>query len=109
VSIVEHTVAAVGIEAIVGKATSNWWAGTVLPTGYFLGREVAQAEYRGIETFGDDHRSNMPWNAVFDPRVWTTADQTANWLGPLVACIGVALLATRNAAQSTPRGQQGRD
>ena len=37
---------------------------------FFLGRELAQAEYKWIEWFGDGRRANMPWWAIFDPRVW---------------------------------------
>lgn len=92
----EHILIALGIQALVGWVTRNWWAAAALPSGYFIGREVAQAEYRWIENFGDGLRANMPWHAVFDPRVWETHDQIADWLGPVTACIAVALIAERN-------------
>lgn len=37
---------------------------------FFLGRELAQAEYKWIGWFGFGKRANMPWWAVFDHRVW---------------------------------------
>lgn len=92
-SIFEHTLAALAVQTIVGRSTGNWWAGAALPSAYFLGREVAQAEYRWIESFGDGLRANMPWHAVLDPRVWQTADQFADWLGPIAACSALALFA----------------
>lgn len=96
-SLIEHAVVAVAIQAAIGMSTGRWWAGGALASGYFIGREVAQAEYRWIEQFGTGLRADMPWHAVFDPRVWQTADQTADWLGPFLATTVIALLARRLA------------
>jgi hypothetical protein len=41
----------------------------------------------------------MPWHAAFDPRVWETADQIADWLGPVIITLAIALIAPRIAAQ----------
>lgn len=95
----EHILVALGVQALIGWATGRWWAGAAAASGYFIGREVAQAEYRWIEQFGEGLRANMPWNAVFDPRVWQTPDQTADWLGPLLATVALAILATRSRAR----------
>lgn len=35
---------------------------------YFIGREVAQAEYRRI---GSGKRADMPWWGGLDPKAWT--------------------------------------
>ncbi|MDC8753325.1 hypothetical protein OIK40_01560 [Erythrobacter sp. sf7] len=94
-SLIEHTLVALVILALVGWLTKNWWAAAALPSGYFIGREVAQAEYRWIETFGGGLRANMPWHAVFDLRLWESSDQIADWLGPVAACIAVAVWADR--------------
>lgn len=94
-SILAHTLFAVAVQAIIAKITKNWWAAAALPCGYFIGREVAQAEYRWIENFGDGLRANMPWHAVFDIRVWQTGDQIADWLGPVVACTAIAICASK--------------
>lgn len=91
----EHALIALALQALIGLVTGRWWAGAALTSGYFIGREVAQAEYRWIEQFGEGLRANLPWNAVFDPRVWQTADQTADWLGPLVATFAAALIVSR--------------
>ena len=46
------------------------WQLAVLGVAYFLGREIAQAEYRWIEHYGKGLRANMPWYAPLDLRLW---------------------------------------
>ena len=84
-SLVEHAAAALALQIAIGLVTRNWWAGALLACGYFIGRELAQAEYRWIEQFGAGLRANAPWWAALDPKVWTKADQIADLLGPIVA------------------------
>lgn len=40
----EHALFALMMQAAVGLATGNWWAGAALGAGFFLGREHAQYE-----------------------------------------------------------------
>lgn len=91
VTLVEHAVAALAIQIVIGSVTRNWWAGALLACGYFLGRELAQAEYRWIEQFGEGLRANAPWWAAFDPQVWTRPDQSADVIGPVIATSALAL------------------
>jgi hypothetical protein len=91
----EHIAAALLLQAIVGLATGNWWAGTALASAYFVGREVAQAEYRWIEIYGAGLRSNMPWWGPFDLRVWNKLDQWLDWLGPVIATCTIAWIVRR--------------
>lgn len=98
-SLFEHALVAAVVQILIGVLTGKWWAGGALPTGYFIGREMAQAEYRWIEQLGTGLRADMPWNAAFDPRVWQTADQTADWLGPLLVTLAIALVAPRITAR----------
>lgn len=57
-----------------------------LPAAWYMGREVAQAEYRYIAAHGGK-RANMPWYGGFLPIAWT-AKGVCDWLLPLaVACI----------------------
>lgn len=91
----EHIVLALLIQAAIGTGTGNWWAGAGVASAYFLGRELAQAEYRWIEHFGQGLRANMPWWGPFDRRVWTTSDQWIDWLGPLAATFTLAWYVTR--------------
>jgi hypothetical protein len=91
----EHALAAVAIQAVIGRLTGNWWIGAALASGYFLGREVAQAEYRWIEQFGEGLRANLPWWGVADARLWVQPEQVADWLGPVLATSLVAMIAGR--------------
>jgi len=85
-----HALAAIAIQAVIGWRTGNWWAGAALASGYFIGREIAQAEYRWIEQFGEGLRANMPWTAAFDRRIWHNPDQIMDWLGPIVITSAIA-------------------
>jgi hypothetical protein len=89
-ALVEHAIFALLIQAVIGLTTRNWWAGAALASGYFLGREVAQAEYRWIEQFGEGLRANLPWWGALDSQVWVKPDQTADWLGPILVTSAVA-------------------
>lgn len=89
-NLIEHAIAALLIQALIGLITRNWWAGAALACGYFIGRELAQAEYRWIEQFGQGLRANMPWWGVFDGRVWDNADRLADLIGPVLATVPVA-------------------
>ncbi|KPF64064.1 hypothetical protein IP79_07765 [Porphyrobacter sp. AAP60] len=101
-SLFEHAIFAVVIQIIIRLLTGNWWAGAALASAYFIGREVAQAEYRWIEQFGEGLRANMPWHAVFDRRVWQNSDQLADWLGPVIATTGIALAASHRKRPQSP-------
>jgi len=82
---------------IHGLLTAVWCFGCVLlgapapflfwPPAFYLGREVAQAEYRWIEYHGGK-RVNCPWWCGFLPGAWN-AKSVTDWAAPL----GVALAA----------------
>ena len=91
----EHAIAALVVQAIVGRLTGNWWAGAALASAYFIGRELTQAEYRWIEVYGHGLRANMPWWGPFDLRVWPKLDQWVDWMAPLLATCSVALIVRR--------------
>jgi hypothetical protein len=80
-NLVEHALAAVAIQAVIGLTTRNWWIGAALASGYFLGREVAQAEYRWIEQFGDGLRANLLWRGALGARLWVQPEQVAGGRG----------------------------
>lgn len=86
-----HIIGALVVQGIIGAATGNWWAGAAFGAAFFVGREVTQAEYRWIETFGQGRRANMPWWGPFDRRVWTKADQWMDWVAPVLAVIAVGV------------------
>lgn len=88
----QHIVMALIAQVIVGLLTGNWWAGAALGSAYFIGREVAQAEYRWIEAYGMGLRANLPWWGRFDLTVWTKPDQWIDWAGPTFVTFLLAIL-----------------
>mgnify|MGYP003109403382 CR=1 FL=1 len=99
-NLIEHAVFALAIQIAIGLVTRNWWAGALLACGYFIGRELAQAEYRWIEQFGASLRANAPWWAALDPKVWTKVDQIADVIGPIAATSILAAIMQRRTEAS---------
>jgi hypothetical protein len=68
----------------------GWWVGAAFAIGYYLGREMAQAEYRLIQKHYGGKRANMPWWGAFQRRAW---DQKSvlDVLLPSLAVIAVAV------------------
>jgi len=68
----------------------GWWLGALFAIGYYLGREMAQAEYRLIQKHYGGKRANMPWWGAFQRRAW---DQKSvlDVLLPSLAVIAVAV------------------
>ena len=60
----------------------------LLPAGFYIGREFAQAEYRYIEEYCGRKRANMPWWAPFSPKAWTLK----GLLDFLLPCVVVAVM-----------------
>lgn len=89
---IKHTSLTVAVQAAVGVVSQNWLVGGLFMAGYFLGREIAQAEYRWIETYGLGLRANMPWWGRFDSRVWKFTDML-DWILPCLAATCIAVLA----------------
>lgn len=79
----------------MGFIAGNWWAGAALASAYFIGREVAQAEFRWIEIYGQGLRTNMPWWGPLDLRIWTKLNQWIGWLSPLLATCTMAWFGRR--------------
>jgi hypothetical protein len=69
----------------------GWWLGALFAIGYYLGREMSQAEYRVIQDYYGGKRSNMPWWGAFQPRAWTSKS-VLDWALPTVAVALVAIL-----------------
>lgn len=86
-----HAVIALVAQFLIGKLTGNWWVVAVLFSGFYLGREHAQAEYRWIERFGQGLRKNLPWYGALDPKVWNLHSIT-DWVLPIVFTSTVAIL-----------------
>jgi hypothetical protein len=64
-----------------GLSPAAWWIGAAAASGFYLARELTQAEYRWIERLGGGRRVNMPWWGQFDLRVWD-AKSWLDWFLP---------------------------
>jgi hypothetical protein len=69
----------------------GWWLGALFAIGYYLGREMAQAEHRVINEYYGGKRANMPWWGAFQPRAWTSKS-VLDWVLPTIAVTLVAIL-----------------
>jgi hypothetical protein len=87
-----HILIAVSVQLIFGLLTGDFVTGAVPACTFYMGREIAQAEYRWIEHYGFGRRANMPWYGAFDPRVWHKAHSWIDWLGPVTCCALVAVV-----------------
>jgi len=83
-----HILPALAIQLLLSPF--SWWAGALLAAGFYLGREIAQAEYRVIQAYYDGRRSKMPWYGAFEPRGWDKKSML-DWVLPLAAVLLVAL------------------
>lgn len=89
----EHSVCALLFMAIIGLLTGNWLAGALFASGYYLGREMAQAEYRNILYNYGGKRVNMPWWGAFQARAWDRKSML-DWILPTIVTISIAILSS---------------
>jgi hypothetical protein len=91
----QHILLALALQLAVFLLLKNWWAGAAAASAWAISREITQAEYRWIETYGSGVRANMPWWGGLDPKVWGYADPWLDWIVPLLTVVLVALFAQR--------------
>jgi hypothetical protein len=84
---------AAAISAAGGSLHLAFWIGAAFGTGFYLGRELDQAEHRWIQRYGAGRRANLPWWGQFDLRVWN-AKSWHDWILPTLATATVAAGAT---------------
>ena len=84
-----HTFIALALQLICAWFTADWWLGAAIGSAFYVGREIAQAEYRIIYTHYNRKRANAPWWCGFDPRAWPVKG-LLDWMVPTVAAVVVA-------------------
>ena len=72
-----HAVIALAMQAVVGLATGNWWAGAALGIGFYWGREKRDNEI---------HNPGLPEWRGWTPFEWD-ADGQSDFYWPLAACL----------------------
>ena len=88
-TVLEHVIIAM-ICTGIGFLCGDLYAGAAFGSALFIGREHTQAEYRWIQTYGQNKRDNMKWYGGFLPVVWDLGS-LMDWLVPAltVSIIGV--------------------
>jgi hypothetical protein len=81
-----HLLVTLAAQTVVGLLSGRWFLGGVFFSGFYLGREITQAEYRWISAFGEGRRANMPWWGGLDIQVWNTKS-AADALSPAIASV----------------------
>ncbi len=87
---IEHILVAFFIQAAFAHMSRSWTVGAVAGSMWGISREIAQAEYRWIERFGEGLRVNMPWWGGLDPSVWGYIDPWLDWVAPMAVVFGIA-------------------
>ena len=59
---------------------------------FFIGRELAQAEYRWIEHYGSGLRANMKWYSAFEPKVWDLHSFWWNLVLPILVAFSLVYI-----------------
>lgn len=65
-----HGLMAIAVQIVYGIVTGDFITGGVLASGFFIGREHAQAEERIIKSHYDGKRSNMPALGGLKIKAW---------------------------------------
>ena len=92
-----HTLASVAAVLLAFIFGENPVVAAFAMSGFWLGREVAQAEYRYIENSETRRRADMPWNAILKKESWTAKSVLIDFLAPTVAAFILALYLLRVA------------
>jgi hypothetical protein len=88
-----HLAVALLSQLVAGAAFGAWWLAAAAASGFFIGREVSQAEYRNIQQHYEGKRANMPWYGGFEPRAWNRKS-LLDWVLPTFAVAVVAICLT---------------
>lgn len=91
INIVQHVGLAILMQLLVLWTTGSWLGGAATASAWAISREITQAEYRWIETFGNHVRANMPWWGGLDPAVWQKLDPWVDWLAPTTVTFGLVI------------------
>ena len=92
-----HILLALAIMGGVRWLSRSWIGGAAAASAWAIAREITQAEYRWIETFGAGRRANMPWWGGLDLSVWHHVDPWLDWIVPTVVVIILAMLLDRRS------------
>ena len=89
-----HLVISLGLQGLFYVVHGDLWLGAVAGLFFYLGREIAQAEYRGIEASPTKLRKDFPLLGGFYPKYWTRKAFLADLAIPASVVTLIALFFT---------------
>ena len=92
-----HILLALAIMVITRWLSRSWIGGAAAASAWAIVREITQAEYRWIESYGAGRRANMPWWGGLDLSVWQHLDPWLDWIVPTFVVIVLAVLLDRRS------------
>ena len=92
-----HILLALAIMGLIRLISRSWIAGAAAASAWAIAREITQAEYRWIETYGSGLRANMPWWGGLELSVWQRLDPWLDWIVPTAVAIALAILLDRRS------------
>ncbi len=87
-----HLVTSLTLQGLFYLVHRDLWMGAVAALFFYLGREIAQAEYRGIEESPTKLRKDFPLLGGFFPKYWTRKAFFADLVIPSSLTILIAII-----------------
>ena len=87
-----HLIASLTLQGLFYAVHGDLWLGAVAGLFFYLGREIAQAEYRGIEASPTKLRKDFPLLGGFFPKYWTRKAFLADLAIPSLLTITIAII-----------------
>jgi len=87
-----HLVTSLSLQGLFYLVHGDLWLGAVAGLFFYLGREIAQAEYRGIEASPTKLRKDFPLLGGFFPKYWTRKAFLADLAIPALLTITIAII-----------------
>jgi hypothetical protein len=89
---ISHILICLAFQGIGYVLTKNPFIGAIAGIFFFAGREIAQAEYRAIETSVSKLRKDLPMFGGLAPKHWTLKSFLADLTIPSIIVLVVAFL-----------------
>ena len=89
-----HLVTSLVLQGLFYVVHGDLWLGAVAGLFFYLGREIAQAEFRGIEASPTKLRKDFPLLGGFFPKYWTRKAFLGDLLVPASVVTLIALFFT---------------
>jgi len=89
---ISHILICLALQGIGYALTKNPFIGAIAGIFFFLGREIAQAEYRNIEASASKLRKNMNVLGGLNPKYWTQKALIADLTIPSLIVITIAII-----------------